>query len=191
MQQRVEASGFYSHLRLDNMENLRLTTASYLVLGLVEMAGPITPYELKALAGESVVNFWSLPHTQIYTQCDRLTEAGYLAEQREDEGRRRRQFTITREGRDALDVWRETDEQKPVELRDLALLKLFFGADPKALAAEQVQVHSANLKRYEQLLEAAEGSAGEGDRAAGPIRTLRSGIGHEREFVRFWNSLLD
>ena len=72
----------------------KLTTASYLVLGMVEMTEPVTPYELKAFASQSVVNFWSLPHTQIYTQCDRLLEDGYLSEKREKAGRRRRSFSI-------------------------------------------------------------------------------------------------
>lgn len=176
------------------MEEMRLTTASYLVLGLVEMAGPVTPYELKAIAAESVVNFWSLPHTQIYTQCDRLTEAGYLEEQREEEGRRRRQFTITLSGRDALDAWREDGEYKPVEIRDLAMLKTFFGADPKRLATEQVKVHSEVLAKYEKYraaLEANLPSVNPSERELGPIRSLDAGIGHELEFIRFWKQFLD
>lgn len=175
------------------MEEMRLTTASYLVLGLVEMAGPVTPYELKAIAAESVVNFWSLPHTQIYTQCDRLTEAGYLEEQREEEGRRRRQFTITLRGRDALDAWRDDGEYKPVEIRDLAMLKTFFGADPKRLAAEQVKVHSEVLAKYEKYraaLEANYSSDKPSERELGPVRSLDAGIGHEQEFIRFWKQFL-
>lgn len=175
------------------MEEMRLTTASYLVLGLVELSGPVTPYELKAIASESVVNFWSLPHTQIYTQCDRLTESGYLEEQREESGRRRRQFTITRLGRDALDAWREEGEYKPIEIRDLAMLKTFFGADPKQLAAEQVKIHSETLAKYENyraVLANAIESEQPSDRKLGPLRALDAGIGHEREFVRYWEQFL-
>lgn len=165
------------------MSEMKLTTASYLVLGLVEMAGPVTPYDLKRIASETVVNFWALPHTQIYTQCDRLTDAGFLAERREDEGRRRREFSITKEGKTALDAWREEGSDKMVELRDLSVLKLFFGADPAKLAEQQLEVHSQQLEQYLEV-EKQVANMPEGARLA-----LQCGIEHEREFVRFWDSL--
>lgn len=170
---------------------MRLTTASYLVLGLVEKYGPVTPYGLKSIAAETVVNFWSLPHTQIYTQCDRLTEAGHLDEQRESEGRRRRQFSITKSGSEELDEWRESDEQSPVEFRDLAMLKLFFGADPKQLADQQIAAHSKQLALYESYAADLESGTLDASSQASIRRTLDAGIGHQREFVRFWKSMLD
>ena len=45
----------------------------YVVLGLVEICEPVTPYTLKQVAEISVLNFWSLPHSQIYAGCSRLT----------------------------------------------------------------------------------------------------------------------
>ncbi|MGK2878590.1 MAG: helix-turn-helix transcriptional regulator [Solirubrobacterales bacterium] len=161
----------------------KLTTASYLVLGMVEMIQPVTPYELKAFAAQSVVNFWSLPHTQIYTQCDRLLEDGYLSEKRETSGRRRRSFSITREGAKALEAWREEPADAPIELRDLSLLKLFFGADPKVLAEAQLASHEAKLEEYLAVRRSGVPSEGVG-------RSLEAGISHEREFVRFWKSQL-
>lgn len=161
----------------------KLTTASYLVLGMVEMIEPVTPYELKAFAAQSVTNFWSMPHTQIYTQCDRLLEDGYLSEKREKAGRRRRSFSITREGKKALEAWRIEPADAPIELRDLSLLKLFFGADPKPLAAEQLASHEAKLADYLAIRKA-------GVPFEGVERSLEAGIAHEREFVRFWKSQL-
>jgi PadR family transcriptional regulator AphA len=60
------------------MSSPRLTETSYIVLGLLEKAQPATPYDLKQLAQVSTVNFWALPHTQLYTECARLTEQGLL-----------------------------------------------------------------------------------------------------------------
>ena len=57
---------------------IRLTTPSYLVLGLVDMLGEASPYALKQAAADYVAPFWSLPHTQIYVQGDKLVEAGLL-----------------------------------------------------------------------------------------------------------------
>ena len=165
------------------MAERKLTTASYLVLGMVEMIEPVTPYELKAFAAQSVINFWSMPHTQIYTQCDRLLEDGYLSEKREKHGRRRRSFSITRDGRKALKTWRDEPADAPIELRDLSLLKLFFGADPKALAEEQLATHEAKLAEYLAIRKA-------GVPFEGIERSLDAGISHEREFVRFWKTQL-
>jgi DNA-binding PadR family transcriptional regulator len=130
-----------------------------------------------------VTNFWSLPHTQIYTQCDRLLEDGYLSEKREKSGRRRRSFSITREGKKALQAWREEPAQAPIELRDLSLLKLFFGADPESLAAAQLESHEAKLADYLMIRKVGVPNDGVG-------RALEAGIAHEREFVRFWKSQL-
>jgi DNA-binding PadR family transcriptional regulator len=161
----------------------KLTTASYIVLGMVEMTQPVTPYELKAFSSQSVTNFWSLPHTQIYTQCDRLLEDGYLSEKREKSGRRRRSFSITREGAKALKAWRTDQADAPIELRDLSLLKLFFGADPKSLAAAQLEAHETKLDQYLTIRKLGVPTEGVG-------RALEAGIHHEREFVRFWKSQL-
>jgi DNA-binding PadR family transcriptional regulator len=160
-----------------------MTTASYLVLGMVELLGPVTPYELKAFAAQSVVNFWSMPHTQIYTQCDRLLEDGMLTETREPKGRRRRSFSITREGAEALMAWRKEPADAPVELRDLATLKLFFGADPALLAEAQLATHEAKLAEYLAVKKS-------GLSRGGALLALEAGIAHEREFVKFWRKYL-
>lgn len=162
----------------------KLTTASYLVLGMVELLQPVTPYELKTFAAQSVVNFWSLPHTQIYAQCDRLLEDGHLAEQREPDGRRRRSFSITEQGKAALDAWRHEPTDATTEIRDLATLKLFFGADPKQLAEHQLRAHQAKLEEYLALREV-------DMPAPGLTLALEVGIGHEQEFVRYWTAVRD
>ena len=54
------------------MSSARLSNTSYVVLGLVEACQPATPYDLKRFAEISVFNFWSVPHTQIYSECARL-----------------------------------------------------------------------------------------------------------------------
>jgi PadR family transcriptional regulator, regulatory protein AphA len=162
----------------------RLTDTSYAVLGLVERFEPITPYQLKQAAQVSILHFWSIPHTQIYTECTRLAEAGLLDERREQTGRRRRVYTISKRGRDALDHWREDPSTEIYELRDPGLLKLFCGADPARLAESQVEQHERRLELYRQL--AAHEEMPDGMRLA-----LEGGIGHEREYVRFWSRLRD
>lgn len=160
----------------------KLTTPAYLVLGMVEQLGEATPYALKSYAAYSVNRFWTLPHTQIYAQCDRLLAAGLLSEERETEGRRRRLFSITEAGTAALEAWRREPAPEPVEMRSLATLKLFFGADSQLLATEQLAIHRAQLAEY-LVLQQSE-LLRPGQRLA-----LEMGIGHEREFVRYWEAL--
>ena len=164
------------------MAQIKLTTPAFLVLGLVEQLQPATPYELKAMTEISVAKFWTLPHTQIYAQCDRLTEIGLLSEERETTGRRRRLLSLTPEGKAQLDAWRAEPAPEPVEIRSLATLKLFFGAEPTVLAAQQIEQHEAELA---QLLALAELDG----LTRGQQQALVLGIGQERAFVQAWRQL--
>lgn len=157
-----------------------LSDTSYAVLGLLEMFEPATPYQLKRIAQVSIFHFWSIPHTQLYTECARLADAGLLDERREKEGRRRRIYRLSPAGRRELRAWRANPDTELYELRDPGLLKLFCGADPAALAEGQLARHEQRLRSYEELLAQAE--MPDGARLA-----LESGVGHEREYVRFWS----
>jgi PadR family transcriptional regulator, regulatory protein AphA len=159
----------------------RLTETSYIVLGLLEQAEPATPYDLKQMAQASTINFWSVPHTQLYSECGRLAQEGLLDEQRESGGRRRRVYRLTKRGRRELDAWRSEPTGELEEVRDAGTLKLFFGGDPARLAAAQLEAHRGKLRTYEQLRATAV-SWPRGWRLA-----LEAGIGHERQFVRFWS----
>jgi PadR family transcriptional regulator AphA len=167
------------------MAKVRLTPTSYVVLGLIEQMQPASPYDLKRAVAMGVGQFWSLPHTQLYSECTRLAEAGLLAERREESGRRRRIYRLTKAGTQELDRWRAESTSDLYELRDAGLLKLFFGADPSKLAPKQLEAHEEKLREYEAQLE-------ECRRIKAPdgiIHAIEAGIGHEREYVRFWKRL--
>ena len=163
---------------------IRLTPTSYIVLGLLEAADEATPYDLKQMVAVSLGNFWSLQHAQLYTEPERLAGAGYLEERREQGGRRRRHYRVTENGREALRSWLAEPTAELTELRDLALLKVFFGANPEAMAAAQVPAHEAKLAEYEELRETAEEGLPEGPRIS-----LEAGIEAERIWVDFWSRL--
>jgi PadR family transcriptional regulator, regulatory protein AphA len=167
------------------MAKVRLTPTSYVVLGLIEQMQPASPYDLKRAVAMGVGQFWSLPHTQLYSECTRLAEAGLLTERREESGRRRRIYRLTKAGADALDRWRAEPTGELYELRDAGLLKLFFGADPRKLAPQQLETHEEKLREYEAQLEECRRI----DAPEGVIHAIEAGIGHEREYVRFWKRL--
>jgi PadR family transcriptional regulator AphA len=160
---------------------IELTPTSHIVLGLLSIAGEATPYDLKQMVSVSVGNFWSLPHSQLYAEPARLARAGYVIEQREHEGRRRKRYSLTDRGREAFQGWLSVVTPEPYMLRDPALLKLFFGADPRAMAEVQLETHRQKLAEYEMFL-----NAPIEHRTPGPWLALELGVRHERETVAFW-----
>jgi len=176
----------------------RLTSTSYLVLGLIEREGPSTPYELKRHVAATIGHFWSFPHALLYKEPARLVELGLLTEERESDGRRRRLFTITGLGRAALRAWLAKPAQEPTELRDAGLLQLFFADlgstdDRRALAVAQLAIHRVALARYEDD-QSAEGMLNGSDSAARTVEhwrgvTLPMGLLYERAAVEFWEGV--
>jgi PadR family transcriptional regulator, regulatory protein AphA len=166
------------------MSSVRLSETSYIVLGLIAELGSATPYDLKRIAQISTVNFWSVPHTQLYSECARLAEAGLLSERREQSGRRRRTYRATERGRAALQAWLSESTGELEQVRDTATLKLFLGADPHRLAPEQLDAHRAQLRAYEQVRDSFVEGAPRGWQLA-----LQVGIEHERTFIRFWSRM--
>jgi DNA-binding PadR family transcriptional regulator len=165
---------------------IRLSPTSYIVLGLLDAAGEATPYDLKRTVAISLGNFWSLPHAQLYAEPARLAEGGYLNERREDGGRRRRYYKLTERGREALREWVAQPTAEMTELRNPAMLKIFFGGDPRQMAEAQLPVRRAKVAAYEQMERDIEGHVPEG-----MLITLRIGLAHEREWVDFWSRLLE
>lgn len=163
---------------------MKLTATSYIVLGLLELAREATPYELKQGVSASVGNFWSVPHSQLYAEPERLARGGYLDERRERGGRRRRIFSLTDRGREALATWRDEPEAEMPEYRDAGLLKIFFGADPAAVARARLADHEAVLEEYRRMR-----ALDTGAEPRGPWITLDAGIAHQEEWVEFWKRL--
>ena len=154
------------------------------MLGLIDQVGEATPYDLKQMA-TAVSGLWTLRHDQVYRETERLAGQGLLTEDREQHGRRRRRFRITPAGRRALEEWLATPTHEFTELRDPGLLQLFLGAEPSALAERQLAVHEERLHEYDELARSLPDET-----PAGVRLSLESGLGHEREWVRFWRRLL-
>ena len=165
------------------MQEIQLTPTSHIVLGLLAAAPESTPYELKQMVDGSVGHFWSLHRSQLHAEPARLAHAGYLTESQESEGRRRKRYALTERGREALEHWRSTPTSEYTELRDLAFLKLFFGADPLAMAHAQLAVLRPLLEDYLQLAKTLERAS------SGQRQTLRAGIEHVRTAIAIWERI--
>ena len=176
------------------MRNATLSSSSYVILGLLAVAGPLTPYELKKQVDTSVGYFWSFPRAQLYVEPQRLATLGYLTEEREQEGRRRRTFAITPSGKAALDDWLGAESSVPTELRNTGLLKLFFASELEpaqviSLARREVTAHQERLELYEAMVARIQAHARRLPRAEYGLATLRMGLLFERISVDFWQSI--
>ena len=169
-----------------------MTPTSYLVLGMLASWGPSTPYDLKRYVAGSLGHFWSFPHAQLYSEPERLVAAGLVSERREETGRRRRTFRITRAGRTALARWLAEPTAEATEIRDLALLKLFFGEqggpdDVARLARAQEAAHREKLATYRALDDELER---QGIHSCAR-RTLQLGLAYEKTVVAFWRGVAE
>ena len=101
------------------------TATSFAVLGLLGLQ-PWTAYDLVAQTRRSLHFFWPRSEAHLYAELKRLVERGH-AHADVVEGRRRQatRYTITQEGRAALEEWLATEPAPPtIEIE--ALLRVLF-----------------------------------------------------------------
>jgi PadR family transcriptional regulator, regulatory protein AphA len=176
----------------------QLSPTSYLVLGLLAREGPSTSYDLKRHVAATLGHFWSFPHALLYAEPPRLVKLGLATETREDGGRRRRTFTISDRGADAVRAWLERPSSESTELRDPGLLQLYFAdlgssGTPGIIARDQLAIHRATLATYEGNERKEEGRDRSSSRRGGLQRwhghSLRMGTLYERAAVDFWEGV--
>jgi DNA-binding PadR family transcriptional regulator len=175
-----------------NSNSIRLTSTSYAVLSLLDLLGEATPYELKQVLEVSVENFWPVPHTTFYEEPSRLAGAGYLSVEQEAAGRRRKRYSLTDSGRQALRAWADSSDTSPPQLRDEGMLKIFAGADPRPILAQRAQWQRAKLAELEGYLHnLQEGQRGpRTDKWRGAEATLIAGITYNRQLLAITDEFL-
>lgn len=171
-------------------DDIRLSPTSYVVLGLIHLRGPSTPYELEAAVQKSVEYFWKFPHSQLYREPDRLAASGHLTVDQEPGGRRRKVFTLTPLGRSALTSWLERPVQDVFEMRDEAVLQLFFSDQLTTtalvdLARREIALYQQRLDEYERIAARELPRHGQ-DRRMAP---LRLGVKLAEAFREFWEEI--
>lgn len=171
-------------------DNVRLGPTSYLVLGMIGLRGPSTSYDLKRAVSRTVSYFWPFPHSQLYGEPERLTEAGLLACKSESSGRHRKIYTLTRSGRRALQDWLKTPPGEIFEMRDMAVLQLFFSEfmsedDLVTLARDQGRLYRERLATYQAIAIA----AGETKVMRRRMASVHLGIRMMKSCIEFWDDI--
>jgi PadR family transcriptional regulator AphA len=154
---------------------MELSPTARVLLGMIRY-GRRTGYEIKQLVDVSTRFFWAASYGQIYPELKRLEAAG-LIEGEDDPtgGRQRRAYSLTPAGNAALDAWLRSDEEPTYELRDEALLKLFFSND--LTPPERLRILRQMRSRHQAVVDGLR-SIEEPAAAAGgaPYMTLRFGL---------------
>jgi DNA-binding PadR family transcriptional regulator len=162
-----------------------LVTPDYVVLGMISL-GARSGYEIRQAVEISIRFFWNISHAQIYPSLQRLEAASLIRGRDEPHGRRpRRLFEVTQAGQRALRQWLISDGEMPFELRDIALVRLYFAdrlekEDALALSAavrERSQRRVEALRRIEAEYHLSE------DPASSSTLTLRLGIAFHQSIV--------
>lgn len=171
-------------------QQLRLGPISCLVLGLIGLRGGSTPYDLKKAISRSVSYFWPFPHSQLYGEPERLVTAGLLSRETEVGGRRRKLYTLTPEGRGALREWLKTPPDAIFEMRDMAVLQLFFSEfmsreELVTLAQNQIRLYRERLATYAQIETTYAGKMGRNRR----MSPLYLGVRMATTCLEFWEDI--
>jgi PadR family transcriptional regulator, regulatory protein AphA len=179
-----------NHATVSTLSDIRLSPVSCLVLGLIGLRGPSTPYDLKKAIGRSVSYFWPFPHSQLYGEPERLAAAGLLSRQTESAGRRRKLYRLTKKGDAALKKWVKTPPDTIIELRDIAVLQLFFSEfmsekELVRLAVSQTKLYHERLATYAEIEKTYASRMGRNRRMA----SLYLGIRIATDCLEFWEDI--
>lgn len=160
-------------------KEIKLTGTSYALMAVLREFGEMTSYDIKQAMESSIQNFWPVPHTTAYEEPARLAAAGYLTARQEEGGRRRRVYSLTGKGREALAAWAAEPSAAPPQLREEAMLKVFAGGDPAGMVESRLAWHRAKLEELRGYLALVRGSEG----FEGSERTLVAGIAYEEKML--------
>jgi len=162
-----------------------LTTPDFVVLGMISR-GASSGYEIKKWVATSIRFFWTISEAQIYPSLERLERAALVASRPAPNGRRRRRaFELTPAGRRVLHDWLVRAEPMPFELRDVALVRLFF-ADSLSRPEARALLDAVRRRSEARIaaLQAIEPTAGpakpNGDH---PRLTLRMGVAFHQAMI--------
>jgi DNA-binding PadR family transcriptional regulator len=168
------------------MVSATLNPSDYVVLGMTGL-GARSGYEIKRTVERSIRFFWTISPAQVYPSLAKLERAGLLTGRNEPQGNRpRRVYAPTDDGARVLRDWLARSEPMPFELRDIAMVKLFFAdaLDPADAHQLLAQVRSRSEDRA-ATLQAIRPDAEEAARAGNnhPLLTLEMGIAYHEAVV--------
>jgi DNA-binding PadR family transcriptional regulator len=128
----------------------KLSPTSYALLGLLAR-GPQSAYDLNGVMQTSLLRvYWPRAESHVYSEPKKLLSHGLVSEHSEETGARKRKvYTLTEKGSEALAAWLEEDG--PVELRSQAefVMKLILANRGSVAAARNTLERSLQSSRQD------------------------------------------
>lgn len=114
-------------------------------------------YDLKNELEQALGGHWEINFGQIYTTLGRMDRDGLIQVVEEDQdGRGKKTYQITPEGRKELSAWLAKSVEKPRQLRDEFYIKMVIGRlagepDPTAMIDRQRQAYLKQIREFTAL----------------------------------------
>jgi len=114
-------------------------------------------YDLKNELEQALGGHWEINFGQIYTTLARMERDGLLRMVEEDrDGRGKKTYQITEEGRKELSAWLAEPVEKPRQLRDEFYIKMIIGrlageSDPAGMIDRQRQAYLKQIREFAAL----------------------------------------
>lgn len=141
---------------------MTLSNTAYVILGFLQKA-PASGYDIKQKIDISTRFFFASSYGQIYPELKKLEERGLIKGAAKTQGQRARtEYSITESGDAELQKWLASPGNG-VEMRDEALLKLFFSSnlDREDQIARLKALRADRLEGLAQLQQVKQITAGE------------------------------
>jgi PadR family transcriptional regulator AphA len=122
-------------------------------------AEPMTGYDIAEHFNEAVAFLWAAPHSQIYPELRRMETEGLVQAEEVLRGGRatKRRYSISDEGRAALERWMTDSEGYPAERNAHRLKAAYFELTDFSVAREHLAAHIRHYnRRLDQWRETAE-----------------------------------
>jgi len=185
------------------MAKVERSSTAEAVLGILDLNGGMSGYEVRRFMEDSTANFWSESFGQIYPTLKKLLDDGLIRTEETDGAGHpaKKKYRVTDAGSARLQKWLKVPAKASVP-RNEFLLKLFFGGLAKpAEMRPQVEAWKAvaenDLLRYEPMLKELQMKFGKGperpiDYPPLPywLMTVRYGIAEAKMTVKWCNETL-
>lgn len=156
--------------------------------------GPMTGWDLVAVAQQRIGNFWTLTQSQVYRELAAMAGSG-LVEQGQPGPRDRKPYLITEAGRAAFREWIDREPGLEQIRFPLLLTIMFAGHLPPGRLLEMVaahrSVHAERLADYQRIRKELDGVVDELPGGADRFRlaTLEFGLRYESAVLDWFDQL--
>lgn len=123
------------------------TNTAFAILGMLSIE-PLSGYQISQMMNQSTKHFWMESDGQLYPALAKLTKAKMIIckSTKAPSQRGKKIYSITKEGSTELKNWLHKEPAK-INVRNEAMLKLFFGANVKTeISLEHVEASRYQLK---------------------------------------------